>query len=240
MRVASRWVSIQSGRALCPHRGQHSRQGRDDATNDSRPHGHPTPSVARYGLRSDGLGGCPRGRDHRPRGCPRRGAHRRPGRRRRALRASPLSPLHPLVGGRARASPPRPPHPDPRLGVPAGVSPAARHDEDAVRAGSDALAPGQRTGRPQRMASEPAQPGRSAIPPCSACGGQRIGGLQLAGGKANKIGLWPHAQRRSWVWQAFVDVDALVCLSCGNVNLVANDMATLRRAAEQHPERFIW
>jgi hypothetical protein len=51
----------------------------------------------------------------------------------------------------------------------------------------------------------------------------------------NRAGLRSHGAQH-----AFVDVDALVCLNCGNVNLVANDMATLRRAAEQHPERFIW
>jgi hypothetical protein len=83
-------------------------------------------------------------------------------------------------------------------------------------------------------------PEQRPIPPCPDCGGRRVGGLGLTGRGAHYMGLWPRKRHRFTGNEKLAAVEAYVCLACGYVKFYADDLATLRRAAEEHPEWLKW
>lgn len=76
----------------------------------------------------------------------------------------------------------------------------------------------------------PAQPPR--ILPCPICGGARLGNFVVSGQYA---GL--QASRHAYV-RPLTALGAVVCMTCGNVELGVRDLNRVREAVAKHPEWF--
>lgn len=74
------------------------------------------------------------------------------------------------------------------------------------------------------------------IPPCPICGGARLGNFILSGQFA---GIRPVTKPPA-SQQPLSTLAAVVCLTCGNVELGAHDLPRIRQLAEEHPERFTY
>jgi predicted nucleic-acid-binding Zn-ribbon protein len=72
---------------------------------------------------------------------------------------------------------------------------------------------------------------RSSIPPCPACGGQRVGAPCYEGalGYTSKMGI-----------RHVSPLTALVCTNCGQTTLYAANMEALREELRKHPEGFTY
>jgi hypothetical protein len=73
------------------------------------------------------------------------------------------------------------------------------------------------------------------IPPCSACGGQRVGNIRLIG---QVVGLQP-AGKTIWT-EPMSQINAVVCLNCGLTDIYAAGLDKIREAAQEHPDWFTW
>lgn len=91
------------------------------------------------------------------------------------------------------------------------------------------MPPAQPPGPPVQM-----QAGR--IPPCAACGGQRVGNLDLTG--AYQVGLHPSG-KTLWA-RPLSTLNAVVCLNCGLTSFYATDLGDIRTEAQQSPHLFSW
>jgi hypothetical protein len=74
------------------------------------------------------------------------------------------------------------------------------------------------------------------IPPCEACGGQRVGNFDVVSN--SHVGLHP-AGKTLWA-RPLSGLAGVVCLTCGLTSFYAADLAAIRIEAQKSPHLFGW
>ncbi|GAA3151910.1 hypothetical protein JOF29_002474 [Kribbella aluminosa] len=76
----------------------------------------------------------------------------------------------------------------------------------------------------------------STLPPCTSCGGQQIGNLEVI--SQYTVGIHP-AGRSLWK-RPLSTLSAVACLNCGLTTFFAGQLDALRTETQKKPQDFLW